>query len=68
MASEFSKAEWGRIRKELAADPERYGLPKRVYGTVVVASFNIRKLGRLKVGRSTAGRSGVRSLQPTTPH
>ena len=56
MASEFTKAEWGRIRKELHADPEKYGLPKRVYGTVVVASFNIRKLGKLKVGKSTSGR------------
>ncbi len=56
MASEFTRAEWGSIRRELAADPEKYGLPKRVYGTVVIASFNIRKLGRLRVGRSTSGR------------
>jgi len=56
MANEFTKAEWARIRKELAADPEKYGLPKRVYGTVVVASFNIRKLGKLQVGKSTSGR------------
>jgi hypothetical protein len=56
MANEFTRAEWGRIRSELDADPQKYGLPRRVYGTVVIASFNIRKLGKLKVGRSTSGR------------
>ncbi len=56
MAAEFTAAEWIKVRETLDDDPERYGLPKRVYGTVVLASFNIRKLGKLKVGKSTSGR------------
>lgn len=57
MANEFTPAEWGEIRKELAEDPQRYGLPKRVYGSVVVGSFNIRKLGKLQKGKSKSGRN-----------
>lgn len=56
MGNEFTTAEWSKIRKELAKDPQRYGLPKRVYGSVAVGSFNIRKLGKLKVGKSRSGR------------
>lgn len=56
MAKEFTSAEWGKIRKELAKKPERYGLPKRVYGSVAIGAFNIRKLGKLKVGKSSSGR------------
>ncbi len=41
----FTAAEWQKIRDTLNADPQRYGLPKRVYGSVVLASANIRKLG-----------------------
>ena len=41
----FSKAEWKRIRAELAANAGEYGLPDPVYGSVIGASFNIRKLG-----------------------
>ena len=44
MAS-FTAAEWQKIRDTLNADPQRYGLPRRVYGSVVLASANIRKLG-----------------------
>ena len=29
----------------MEADPERYGLPRREYGSVLIGSFNIRKLG-----------------------
>jgi hypothetical protein len=46
----FGIAEWNRIRKLLADDPEAYGLPQRVYGSVVLGSFNIRKLGKLATG------------------
>ena len=45
MATQFTSAEWGRIRQTLAADPVRYGLPRREYGSVLIGSFNIRKLG-----------------------
>ena len=45
MATQFTSAEWRRIREKLEADPERYGLPKREYGSVLIGSFNIRKLG-----------------------
>ncbi|MEM6664043.1 MAG: endonuclease/exonuclease/phosphatase family protein, partial [Pseudomonadota bacterium] len=45
MSEEFTKAEWKRINAALDADPERYGLPERRSRSVVLASFNIRKLG-----------------------
>ena len=45
MANEFSKTEWKKIRATLNADPQRYGLPSREYGSVVLASANVRKLG-----------------------
>jgi endonuclease/exonuclease/phosphatase family metal-dependent hydrolase len=41
----FTRAEWRTIRARLADEPDRYGLPPRVYGSVLLASFNIRKLG-----------------------
>ncbi|MFQ5882783.1 MAG: endonuclease/exonuclease/phosphatase [Candidatus Methylomirabilales bacterium] len=41
----FTRSEWNKIRETLESDPARYGLPDRVYGSVVLASFNIRKLG-----------------------
>ncbi len=45
-AKEFTKAEWKTIYKTLAANPEQYGFPKRIYGSALLASFNIRKLGK----------------------
>ena len=42
---QFTKAEWGRIERALDADPARYGFPERVYGSALIGSFNIRKLG-----------------------
>ena len=42
----ISKDEWKKIREALAANPARYGLPQRVYGSVVLGSFNIRKIGK----------------------
>ena len=51
MAKEFTSAEWRSIRAKLETDPERYGLPQREYGSVLLGSFNIRKLGSAR-GRS----------------
>ena len=45
MAKQFTSEEWRSIRARLEADPERYGLPQREYGSVLMGSFNIRKLG-----------------------
>lgn len=45
MASQFTSDEWTAINEELTANPDNYGFPKRVYGSVVIGSFNIRKLG-----------------------
>ena len=44
-AALFTSAKWRRIRETLEGDPARYGLPQREYGSVLVGSFNIRKLG-----------------------
>lgn len=41
----FTTAEWKHINALLDKDPDKFGLPKRIYGTVVLGSFNIRKLG-----------------------
>ncbi len=55
MASpKFSPDEWTRIRERLNDDPDRYGLPRRVYGSAVLGSANVRKLGaRRKRDRHT---------------
>ncbi|MCZ6790044.1 MAG: endonuclease/exonuclease/phosphatase [Chloroflexi bacterium] len=45
MATQFNSAEWRKIRETLDRDRARYGLPEREYGSVLLASFNIRKLG-----------------------
>ena len=45
MADAFDEQQWLTIRQRLAAEPARYGLPERRAGSVVLASFNIRKLG-----------------------
>lgn len=46
MASEFTAAEWSQINAALGANPSQYGFPKRTYGSALLASFNIRKLGK----------------------
>ena len=43
--SPFTDAEWRTIRKLMQGQPSRYGLPERVYGSALIGSFNIRKLG-----------------------
>ena len=45
MARQFTSADWKLIRARLDEDPQRYGLPQREYGSVLLGSFNIRKLG-----------------------
>ncbi len=46
----FTTGEWTKIRNTLKANPQTFGLPVRQYGSVVLASFNIRKLGKIKTG------------------
>ena len=53
MAKAFTKEEWEEIRETLEEDPVRFGLPQREYGSVVLGSFNIRKLGKVS-SRSAA--------------
>ncbi len=48
MAGAFSKSQWSDVMKLLKADPKRFGLPERRADSVVLASFNIRKLGAVK--------------------
>lgn len=47
----FTGAEWKKINATLDRNPEKFGLPQRVYGSAVIGSFNIRKLGNAR-GRS----------------
>jgi len=42
---QFTPEEWKLIRDTLDKDPVKFDLPRRVYGSVVLGSFNIRKLG-----------------------
>jgi len=44
-AKRFTSVEWKKIMGKLDEDPKKFGLPKREYGSVVLGSFNIRKLG-----------------------
>ena len=43
----FSSAQWKQVRAALDGGGIRYGLPDRRYGSIFLASFNIRKLGRI---------------------
>ena len=46
MAGRFTEPEWRKIEKMLDADPARFGMPEGGReGSLVFASFNIRKLG-----------------------
>ena len=51
MPTEFTVQEWESILKEIKQNPQKYGLPTRKYGSVVLASFNIRKLGSVRKRR-----------------
>lgn len=45
MADHFEVDEWRRISERLSAEPARYGFPERTESSVLIGSFNIRKLG-----------------------
>lgn len=45
MADHFTTDEWQLINARLDEDPQRYGFPQRRDGSVLLGSFNIRKLG-----------------------
>lgn len=45
MADHFDLEEWQRINGRLDEAPDRYGFPERRDGSVLLGSFNIRKLG-----------------------
>ena len=47
-AKQFTDDEWAKINATLRADPKRYGLPQREYGSVLLGSFNIRKIGNTR--------------------
>lgn len=42
----FTELRWGQITDKLNDDPERFGLPVRRAGSVVIGSFNALKLGK----------------------
>ncbi len=47
-ATQFSSEEWDRIRAKLQSGPKRYGLPQREYGSVLLGSLNIPKMGNTR--------------------
>ena len=51
MATPSTSAEWKKVKEPLDRDRARYGPPEREYGSVLLASFNIRKLGSTAVAR-----------------
>lgn len=59
MADQFTAAEWARINTHLDANPVTYGLPERRDGSVVLMSWNIRKLGALAEGGVTKKSPGA---------
>jgi len=48
MAKSFTSTQWSKVNALLDTDESRFGLPKRRDDSVVLASFNIRKLGKIK--------------------
>ena len=66
MAKKFTEAEWSKIRKKLHEDPIAFGLPERKYGSVLIGSFNIRKLG--KVGGTGRDEETMRFLADVCQH
>ena len=45
MAKHFTPTEWAAINAGLDAAPDRYGWPEHRSGSLILSSFNIRKLG-----------------------
>ncbi|MDX2380349.1 MAG: endonuclease/exonuclease/phosphatase [Acidimicrobiia bacterium] len=56
MAQTFTDAEWNAIHELLAQRGTEFGLPERRDGSVVLGSFNIRKLGKLESKSADAWR------------
>lgn len=56
MAQRFSDLEWERIHQVMDAHGSQFGLPERRDDSVVIGSFNIRKMGALKNKSSGAWR------------
>ena len=52
MPSKFSSSEWSKINSLYQSSASDFGLPERRSKSVVIGTFNIRKLGRV-AGRST---------------
>ncbi len=48
MAKSLTKKQWEKVNTLLRDDGARFGLPKRRRNSFVLASFNIRKLGKVK--------------------
>lgn len=42
----FSESQWEKINKNLRHNPNRYGMPIRRRGSVIIGSFNVLKLGK----------------------
>lgn len=42
----FTEYQWEKINKNLRHNPNRYGMPIRRKGSVIIGSFNVLKLGR----------------------
>jgi hypothetical protein len=55
--AEFTAAEWRKIRALFDSDAARFGLPPRRDESVLLASFNIRKLGGLRDSKNKPSRS-----------
>ena len=45
MPQHFTPAEWQKINAEFNTSADTYGLPTRRSDSVIIGSFNIRKLG-----------------------
>jgi hypothetical protein len=62
--AEFSTEEWRKIRRLFDSEAERFGLPERRPESVLLASFNIRKLGGVcnRKGKPTRSREAWRFL------
>lgn len=57
MAKSFTQAQWNRIFSRLDANPNDYWLPARRAGSIVLASFNIRKFGAFADNKGKQKRS-----------
>jgi hypothetical protein len=55
--AEFSTDEWSKIRRLFDTESARFGLPERRQESVLLASFNIRKLGSVTDSKKRATRS-----------